>query len=265
MTGANKTPSIKINAFACPHCGVFTTQHWYAAYGKYLRGETPNIIDNTTVEKLENDADFKKSENYNDLLAYAKKAAAKKTFIDSEKEHQYIRTRMANIHASECYSCHATSMWVHEKLIYPLAKTGDQPNPDLPDAIAADYEEARSILNDSPRGAAALLRLCIQKMCVHMGKKGKDLNKDIGELVAAGLSPMIQKSLDIVRVIGNEAVHPGTLDLKDDNETATKLLKLVNLITEQLITLPNHIDQMYEDLIPEEKKEGIEKRDAKKI
>lgn len=262
MAESNKTPSIKSNAFACPHCGVLTTQFWYSAYGKYLRsGETPFIIDTATVEKLANDDAFKKKENYVKLLEHFKKVAAKKTFVDTQEESDYIRTRMANINVSECYSCRLTSIWVHEKLIYPLAKTGDQPNPDLPEDIAADYDEARSILNDSPRGAAALLRLCIQKICMHMGKKGSDLNKDIGELVASGLSPMIQKSLDIVRVIGNEAVHPGILDLKDDNETATKLLKLVNIIAEQLISVPKHIDQMYEDLIPEGKREWIEMRD----
>jgi hypothetical protein len=38
----------------------------------------------------------------------------------------------------------------------------------------------------------------------------------------------VQQSLDIVRVIGNDAVHPGQIDLTDDIETATKLFVLIN-------------------------------------
>jgi hypothetical protein len=44
--------------------------------------------------------------------------------------------------------------------------------------------------------------------------------KQIGEgqlkVVGTGffVNPLVQKSLDVVRVIGNEAVHPGVMDLK---------------------------------------------------
>ncbi len=101
------------------------------------------------------------------------------------------------------------------------------PNPDLPDHIIRDYEEARGILRDSPRGAAALLRLCVQKLCMHLGEKGKNIDDDIASLVSKGLNPLVQKSLDIVRVIGNEAVHPGVIDLNDDRDTASQLLILI--------------------------------------
>ncbi len=75
-----------------------------------------------------------------------------------------------------------------------------------------------------------------------------------------GLNPQIQKSLDIVRVVGNEAVHPGTIDLRDDVETATKLCNLINIIANAMITQPKEIDALYNTL-PESKRDGIEKRD----
>jgi hypothetical protein len=73
---------------------------------------------------------------------------------------------------------------------------------------------------------------------------------------------VIQQSLDVVRVIGNEAVHPGTLDLKDDVNTARALFKLLNLIAEKMITDPKTVNEIYESL-PEAKRKGIEQRDRK--
>ncbi len=37
-------------------------------------------------------------------------------------------------------------------------------------------------------------------------------------------------------------MHPGTLDLKDNSETALKLFKLVNFIATKMITEPAEID-----------------------
>jgi hypothetical protein len=93
------------------------------------------------------------------------------------------------------------------------------------------------------------------------GRLGRTLNADIASLVEKGLSPVVQKSLDVVRVVGNEAVHPGTLDLRDDQDTASRLFRLVNIIAERMISHPKRVDAMYEEL-PESKKAQIEKRDA---
>ena len=127
-------------------------------------------------------------------------------------------------------------------MIYPSTGTAPPPNPDLPKDIKADYEEARSISSTSPRGAAALLRLVIQRLCIELGEEGKDLNTDIANLVKKGLNEKVQKVLNSVRVIGNEAVNPGQMDLRDDAETARKLFDLVNLIVEMMITQPKRVD-----------------------
>ena len=70
--------------------------------------------------------------------------------------------------------------------------------------------------------------------------KKKNLSDNIQLLVKAGLQSDIHKALDIVRVIGNNAVHPGQIDV-DSMETASKLFRLVNLIVQQVITEPKEI------------------------
>ena len=129
-----------------------------------------------------------------------------------------------NVTLSRCSHCQSESIWVGTSLVYPEKLIAPMPNEDLPDDIKRDYLEARTIVHKSPRGAAALLRLAIQKLCKYLGESGKNINSDIAELVKKGLNPKIQKSLDIVRVIGNESVHPGTIDLKDSPEISYKAM-----------------------------------------
>ena len=75
-----------------------------------------------------------------------------------------------------------------------------------------------------------------------------------------GLNPVVQKSLDVVRVIGNESVHPGIIDLNDNKDIAARLFDLVNIVAEQMITQPKQVQALYEKL-PDSKKDAIDRRD----
>ncbi len=118
----------------------------------------------------------------------------------------------------------------------------------------------KNIVNDSPRGACALLRLALQKLMPHLEESGKNLNEDIGNLVKKGISSEVQKALDSVRVIGNNAVHPGELDLKDDVRTAISLFRLINYIVDNQISSKKEIDGIFEGL-PQMNIEAIKRRD----
>jgi hypothetical protein len=131
----------------------------------------------------------------------------------------------------------------------------------MPADVRETYEEARQVQPTSTRSAAALLRLSIQQLMPHLGQKGKDLNADIGKLVENGLPPMIQQSLDSVRVIGNNAVHPGEINLNDNPEVASILFRLVNLIVEKMIKEPRELKEIYESL-PQGAKDQINRRDG---
>jgi hypothetical protein len=132
-------------------------------------------------------------------------------------------------------------------MVYPDHGKAPPANPDTPENVLNLYNEAASIASKSPRAAAALIRLAVQVLCVHLGEPGKNLNDDIGKLVEKGLRPMVQKSLDAVRVTGNNAVHPGQIDV-DDPQVVALLFSLLNIIVEQMISVPNEVDSIYNAL-----------------
>lgn len=169
---------------------------------------------------------------------------------------------LTNYRVAKCTHCENFSIWLADKMVYPLSGTVEMANNDLPDDIKNDYNEAKDIVNISPRGAAALLRLAVQKLCVHLGEKGENINNDIKSLVKKGLPETMQQALDSVRVVGNNAVHPGTIDLNDNIEIAYALFGFVNIICEMLISQPKKVKEYYEKHIPENIRNGIEKRDS---
>jgi hypothetical protein len=163
-----------------------------------------------------------------------------------------------------CSRCGAATIWLIDTktMIWPQNVSGvPLPSPDMPDEVERDYLEARSICTASPRGAAALLRLAVQKLCKLLGGSGKGINADIAALVSRGLPRQIQRALDIVRVTGNNAVHPGEMQLNDDLETVASLFELLNLIVQSQITQSRAIDEMYARL-PKDALNGIQRRDA---
>jgi len=163
-----------------------------------------------------------------------------------------------------CQSCNNFSLWVNNKIVYPKNMPVEAPNEDLNDEIKSLYIEASRIFSDSPKGATALLRLALQKLLKQIGKEGNNINSDIKELVASGLSPKIQKALDLLRVVGNNAVHPGQINVDDNSEIALRLFKILNIIADELITKPKEIDGLYNDVLPDEIKAHIDQRDGRK-
>ena len=206
--------------FHCPHCGVFAKQFWAHIIAQNVWG------------------------GYNSIQG--------KTHFDENLGKEWT--------ISKCEHCGEKIIWLNDEIIYPKKMIVDLPNDDLTDDIKKDYLEAAIIFNDSLRSSAALLRLALQKLCKQLGEKGENINDDIKNLVKKGLNPQIQKSLDILRITGNNAVHPGEINLEEKPELVLKLFKLINFIAEKMITEPKEVDSFYEEL-PENSKEAINKRD----
>lgn len=203
-------PTVFLDSFTCPHCGVLAKQNW-------------------------------------DMFTW-------RGTTYPERKDNIIRI-------STCHHCEKHTLWLAGDNYYPGTGNTPPPNPAMPDSVQKLYLEAGSINSKSPRGAAALLRLAIQLLCKELGESGANINNDIAELVKKGLPLLVQQSLDIVRVVGNDAVHPGQIDT-DDGETVSKLFELINVIVEYMIALPNKISGIYTSL-PADKISGIKNRDKK--
>lgn len=252
-------PATTETAFSCPHCGALSTQFWFRLYAVPQPEKTPLALlikDDFEVDR----SDFKEQDEYEDFVDLVARMKTRLPFLEKEDRNLYNVQCLYNAHVTKCYNCKDVALWLGRDLIYPKRGEAPPPNIDLPEEILADYREASTILDLSPRGAAALVRLCIQKLCKHLGQPGNNINADIKALVAAGLDSRIQKALDAVRVIGNNAVHPGSMDLSDDRATAESLFRLLNLIAEKMISEPKHVDEVYA-LLPPGALAAIEARD----
>jgi Domain of unknown function (DUF4145) len=232
-------PEYKGDAFNCPSCGAYAHFEWFQ-----LAGKTPGAV------------------------------AVGGFDLTTPTPHM----------ASRCSKCKVFALWAQQvltpaesgtrnpmivnRLVFPSRVSAPFAHGDLPEECANDYEEARKVFDVSPRSAAALLRVVTETLCrfvcesaVLGSSKGKRLNDLIGDMVSRGMLPSVQQALDTLRVIGNEAVHPGTMDIRDDKETALHLFELVSVVVEQTITQPKKIAGIYSKL-PRGAIAGITQRDS---
>ncbi|WP_256666270.1 DUF4145 domain-containing protein [Pseudomonas sp. KBS0710] len=258
------SPSVKETAFNCPHCGALAKQFWNSIYLSPCRDDhpLPSIYTQKDIDDFSAGQDLRSPE-VKSAVDWLQEMILGYPSIEVESDSIHSRSRLINCNASRCYNCDRISIWVYNKLMYPIVGSVVAANPDMPDDIRRDYNEAGSILDQSPRGAAALLRLAIQKLCKELGQPGENINNDIKALVAAGLDSRVQKALDAVRVIGNSAVHPGKIDITDDRATAESLFKLINLIVDKTISEAKHVQEVY-DSLPKNLIDAINERDTPK-
>ena len=256
-------PSVQETAFNCPYCGAFAQQSWFSLHADWLSGKKllPDIVSPECRAEInfEHIEDVKERKKFTQLVSIMAEGLP---FLAKSWNTKYMYLDLYNTFVSKCFNCQAISIWIRDKLVYPRRGEVPPANPDLSKDIRQDYDEASRILDLSPRGAAALLRLAIQKLCIELKQPGKNLNDDIGALVATGrLDSCAREAIDAVRVIGNNAVHPGQMDLRDNRPIAESLFRLLNLIAEKMISGPKHVKEVFATL-PESARKAIEERDA---
>jgi len=241
----HKPPTFGKPSFSCPHCSAIAHQNWYTTFAATMGADSASMRAASLSVRLM---------SRGPLSAHAK-------YIELNTEN-VEGFEIPDLHASLCTSCSGISLWVNGDIVYPEYEINAIPDDEMPDDIKAIFMEASSIATLSPRGAAALLRLCIEKLCHHLGEKGT-INEAIGNLAKNGLDSRIIRMLDVVRVLGNQAVHPGHIDANDGKATVDNLMSIVNIISNSMITQGAIINKLYEK-IPESNKKAIERRDERK-
>jgi len=110
------------------------------------------------------------------------------------------------------------------------------PHRRLPKAAIDLYQEAREVAAASPRSAAALLR-ALEALLEELHPSGRRLVERIDELHAEGLPTPQTQAMDVLRLIGNEAAHAGTLHDADNPETVRELFRYLNYLAESSETV----------------------------
>jgi len=235
-------PAFKQEEFNCPICGVYSHHDWFSSITASAEYKVfPKRLDSSGIDSP--------PMGYRGIVNNP-------TFNMEIPEESNLGTWTLSF----CTHCKNLSVWDSGVLIFPSTSGVVAHHPDMPEIVAKSYEEARSIVGLSPRSAAALLRLALQLLMPFLGQNTGNLNTQIGNLVKQGLPAEIQQSLDILRVVGNNAVHPGEIRLEDDSEIAIPLFGLINFIVENRISEPQRISQLYASL-PQSSRNAIEKRD----
>lgn len=216
-----ESPQYKKSAFTCPNCSTFSRHDW-----------TSTLV----------------NETYGQFTGYL--------VMDGEKQ------TVSDLCLCKCEQCGYISFWYKEKLIWPLNTGVEIPLEEMPEDIKELYKEASYIVELSPRGSCAILRLALQKLCNRLANQDekKKIDGAIKKLVEEGLPSTLQKAMDTVRIVGDEAVHPGEINIDDNKELAIAMFRLMNIIIEKMIVEPKEIDNLY-NLMPDNKLQGIENRD----
>jgi hypothetical protein len=234
MPGRYVAPRIDLSAFSCPHCGTLTSMYQSAARLRF-----PAVSDEEYVAARGLRITTRWS--CGDSAGWRKRAATKQ----HGSRFEALQALMD-----------ADSWWL---LVYPSLRTAPDPHSDLPEGVRVDYLEAADVVESSLRSAAALLRLCVQRLRLVLGGNGRSSNDDIKQLLAGRkIAPIIQKGHgDTVLINGSESVHPGQLSLGDDPELVTSLL------AQEAITQPRIVDEVF-GRMPEEKHAQVKTCDPTK-
>jgi len=236
-------PEYGESKFNCPNCGAFSHQQWLEIIDEHSQMGSSIELSNF-LRKLMNEVYYPEEEE--ELFSSS---------INGFLTNNYVAISL-------CYQCKETGIWINGNMVYPLPTPIPSPNQDMPDDVKKLYEEARKVSTLSPMASTAMLRLALEKLLPQIGADKGNIDSMIGQLVSNGLPKEVEKALDSLRVIGNEAVHPGTIDINDNADMAFALFKLLNFVVDRMITQLKEIDEIYE-LLPEGKRKGIEKRNAR--
>ena len=253
--GKYVSPAIDQLAFNCPHCDALVRQFWFSVHADPLKAdEKPLVATAETVKTLTfgNDEEAQRDRK----LKWVEQMASGRPFLEVHRE---FRSRdVQNVSISYCFNCNEMCRWVYDRLVWPRREGFPEPKLHAPPKVRRESEEASQILEASPRGAAALLRIAIEKVCEELGVSGEGPTDDIAFFVREDVDARVQKVLDAAQIIESNA-RPGQIGLREDRATAETLSGLVNLICEKMIMEPRHLQEVHTK-VREDARTGMEQQ-----
>jgi Domain of unknown function (DUF4145) len=233
-------PNLETAAFNCPHCHVLCPQEWY----RILKD---------------------KDDNGNPSYAVRKTLPPKQQFYQSEmvrvpvgnaELHINLEGNLEGFRITQCTNpdCQKEAIWEGNRMIYPLVSPAPLAHEDMPKKVKDIYNKARNVFPISHESSSAMLRLALEELLMTIDNSSKSISEKIDRLIKKGQFPIEAiQAMDSIRVFGNEAVHPGKIQLDEPEEVALFLFELMNDIVEETISKPKRRNKYYR-LIPESKR-----------
>ena len=157
----------------CPHCSIEFHDRWNHLFGMLFSGDMRAITS--------------PGENGEFYIAYTVCPSCEKLTIGLT----------------------ANGLWEGTKIVYPFRAADRTAPEDVPEQLRADYSEAASILQDSPRASAAMSRRIIEQILRDPGGYDQgNLSGQIQKFSSDQRNPSgLRENLDYLREIGNFAAH----------------------------------------------------------
>src|ERR1700738_1294109 len=218
-------PQRGAESFSCPHCNTVAHQDWYSLFLKPENAAEVRVLTPEAVKALRQD-DARRN-NIKEIDKSVERLKKNALTYEYQKHPHPLKVKMANLHISNCHNCNGFSLWVRGLLVFPtrVDKT--------PELVDEDVEEPAVVLNKSPRGATALMRVCIQKLVPLLEENGKELNQRVSSLVRKGLEMEIQQAMDVLEVLRSDSAQLNPLESQADRETALRFLDSLKEVLER--------------------------------
>jgi Domain of unknown function (DUF4145) len=189
VRGKYVSPAIDQLAFNCPHCDALARQFWFSVHADPLKSDEKPVVATAETVKTLTFGNIEEAER-DRKLKWAEQMASGRPFLEVHRE---FRNRdVQNVSISYCFNCNEMCLWVYDQLVWPRRAGGPEPKLLAPPNVRCECEETSQTLEASPRGAAALLRLAIEKLCKELGVSGESLKDDIALFVREDVDgPMV--------------------------------------------------------------------------
>ena len=261
------------NYFTCPHCKYHNRMTWELD-GSIDRSERITKIETIFSASCchcgkksiwlwdkESDEKFSKYLDNINMDNKEKNLTHLSFYFNKETEETLVAAGGAIRSSQRQFLKDKTS--INFKLIYP--EICIEPNSNMPKDVKTIFVEASSILNNSPRASAALLRLALEKLLTHLNKKSKGnnlfnaINKYIDD---ENLEPTLKKICHLLRINGNDNIHESN---EIEESVSLRLTRdsfdMFNFFVDEAITRKKRAEEFaskYKEEIPKQKRSCLE-------